>query len=465
MVDAFFFIPKSLQINKGTYNKEQFFYDLHNRIRFKTPKMFIKDILDDDNILSPLSIIKKALNQSVNKTHIDNLIQRELRILASIIKTSLKDKLHFFLRNYKLQKKISFLLNILEEYILIIREFKDQLINLKILIINYNPSEELNDTIKYSEEYISLQIEMFFTKILTKLGESLYESQKNLLIQSIENEQSYRIEQKSRLIIDERSDNEAFIYHEGIMKKYVQGVLYLKKKEKKPQETSLELFYSIGAGLAMFISLFFGIFLYSHLEEYSLPFIGLAVVVYTLRDRIKDHIRKFSQKAIILYLPDKKTDIMDGFYNEKIGICREKMYFPEINKIPKEILDIRKLSNKSSIETEGKPEVCLAYRKKITLSSKKINKMHTRHKDILDITKFNIHYFLHYADDPYHNIVSWRSTDKKLEKYSMSKVYHLNIIFKLTSFGNNNVKEVLYQKYRIILNQNGIKKVLAVIIN
>ena len=35
LLDTYFFIPQSLQINNSTYSKEQFFSDINNRIRFK----------------------------------------------------------------------------------------------------------------------------------------------------------------------------------------------------------------------------------------------------------------------------------------------------------------------------------------------------------------------------------------------------------------------------------------------
>ncbi|MBY8981935.1 MAG: hypothetical protein KGD57_03240 [Candidatus Lokiarchaeota archaeon] len=462
LLDTFFFIPKSLQINRDTYDKEQFFSDLHNRIRFKTPKMSIKDILDEKNILSPLNIINKNLVQPHISDSIDNLIQRELRILASIIKSTLKDKFQFFLNNCELLNKRKSISKLIEEYLINIEEFKNKLVEFKNKILKIQTSEELRDTFQYSDEYISLQLEMWLTKILSRLKKYLDTNTKNSIIKSIENEQSYRRNLNSRLVLEEGTDNEGFIFLEGIMKKYVQGVLYLEKKIKAPQASSLEIFYSIGAGLAMFISLFLGFFIYSNLEEYSIPFIAGAVVIYMLRDRIKDNIRGISQKAVTLYLPDKKIDIMDGFFEEKIGISKEKMYFTDFEKIPLEIIQIRKSSNKSLIENEGKPEVCIIFKKKMILLNKKINKLHTRHTDILDVTRFNIHNFLRYADDPIQKVISWKENENKLDTYSISKVYHLNIIFKLISFQGKKIKEISYQKYRIILNQKGIKKVLAV---
>ena len=79
---------------------------------------------------------------------------------------------------------------------------------------------------------------------------------KTIMVELIEKEQEHREYLKSFLIILEKNDNETFSYQEGIMKKYVQSVLYLEKKKKDPKSQSLEIFYSVAAGVAMFFSLF-----------------------------------------------------------------------------------------------------------------------------------------------------------------------------------------------------------------
>ena len=49
---------------------------------------------------------------------------------------------------------------------------------------------------------------------------------------------------------------------------------------------------------------------------------------------------------------------------------------------------------------------------------------------------------------------------RKFESIPISKVYHLNVIFKLSSFKGKNIDQIYFKKIRIILDQNGIKRVL-----
>ena len=464
LLDTYFFVPKSLQINKDTYSKKQFFSDLNNRIRFKTPQMTVGGLLDGKNIRSPLNVITKTISQiEYGKSNIKNIkkIQRELRLLGSIMKAALRDQFSYFLENFKSLRRPHDLSELLREYLEDIQRFRQRMERISERFIMIQIPEELRETFRYSDEYISMQIEKWLTKILKNLGEYLVENTKDLIVHIIEEEQNYRECLESRLLLKEGEDNEDFSYIEGIMKKYVQGVLYLEKKRKDPQSTSLEIFYSVAAGFAMFISLFLGFLFLSQFPVYGLEAIIGTVVIYMLKDRIKDNIRNISQRAIGLYFPDQRIDIVDGFYEEVIGESKEKMYFLEQEDIPTEVFDIRKASNKSPIEEEGKPEECILFKKKITLYNKKIDEIHTRQKDISDIIRFNIQSFIRYADDPVQDTLHWDAVTRQIKHIPVSKVYHINVIFKLTTFKGKEVSHEYYKKCRIIINQKGIQRLMV----
>ncbi|MFX1381765.1 MAG: hypothetical protein ACFFBP_04910, partial [Promethearchaeota archaeon] len=378
LLDTYFFIPQSLQINKNSYNKEQFFSDLNNRIRFKTPQMSIEGILDQNNQISPLNVIKRNLKQleygniniSITKT-----IMRELRLLACIVKTTLKGECEFLLENFQSKKKEHELSDILKSHMDSLKEFIGEMEGIRKKIMKYQIPIQLRDSFHYSNEYISLQIEKWFTIILMGLEKQLSRDVQDLIIKFMEKEQAYRESLNSTLTLKEDSSNEEFSYFEGITKKYVQGVLYLKKQRKDPQSSSLQILYSIAAGFAMFISLFLGFLVLVIFELNSLPFIIAMVVVYMLKDRIKDNIKGISQKAVGFVFPDQRNDIVDGFFGEKIGESKEKVNFIEPEKIPSEIIKIRQSSKIRSIEEEGKPEDCLLFRKEIVLFREKIDSL------------------------------------------------------------------------------------------
>lgn len=462
LLEVYFFIPESLQINKQSYSKEQFFLDLNNRIRFKTPQMTIQGLLDEQNKLSPIYVLLKKLKEIEygEMSHEINIrIEREIRLLACIIKVSLRDQFSYILTFYQKLKKQGNFVAILCNYLDDIEKLESKMSFLRDAFSISQIPYKLREALQFADEYISLQIKTWIAKAIKGLEKQINNSIRSKMIQIIEREQDFRKSINSLLILEENSENEAFTYYESILKKYVQGVLYLEKKKKDPKSRSLQFLYSFAAGFAMFLSLFLTFLLLSAYDVNSIPFIILAAVIYVFKDRIKDTFRGYSQKAVGLVFPDQRVDILDKFYQVTIGESREKVSFIEWEQVPDEILRVRSSSNKSPLEEEGKPEVVLSYIQKITLLNEKIDEIHKRKKNLSNIIRFNIQDFLKYADDPTQHELLWNSKTTEIEDVLISKVYHLNMILKLSSYKGNAVNKLFFKKFRVILDQKGIKRI------
>ncbi len=61
LVETLLFIPKSLNIDEATWSREQFYRDLHNYVRLKTPVLSFDELLTGSH--SPLLV------QNVNEDH------------------------------------------------------------------------------------------------------------------------------------------------------------------------------------------------------------------------------------------------------------------------------------------------------------------------------------------------------------------------------------------------------------
>ena len=49
---------------------------------------------------------------------------------------------------------------------------------------------------------------------------------------------------------------------------------------------------------------------------------------------------------------------------------------------------------------------------------------------------------------------------KKMEKLRASKVYHINIIFRMRTENIHGEEQIFYKKVRVVLDQKGIKRVV-----
>ena len=470
LLTIYHFIPRSLQVKSSTYSRESFFADLNNNMRFKTPKMAFSGILNDENELSPLFRINKYVQEIMNgvlDSLIINKIVYELRLLGCMIRSNVRKQVSYFLKELS---KISDLDEINEDMLIFLQEIK--FIIQKIRMLNHkfkNPNvpDEIRTAYSYIEIYASLQIQENITKILKKIQDDHSCNEIcSIIVEIINGEVKHRTVMDSRMIKKPNDSNEEFSYWEGIFKKYTQKVLYLEKKVKDDEGTSgfTQFMFSLAAGTAMFFSLLVGVLVANFYPINSFPFILALVVAYMFKDRIKEGLRYLSNKIMVSKFPDRKYQIIDdikGHTKEVLGTVKEKVTFVSWNDVPEEILSKRQ-STGGSIAQEGKPERVLRYIKDLKIDIDKINSIHDRHDDIMDIIRFNIRNFIQYADDILRHEDYWDVENQQIQQTTCVKVYHLNVIMKIDARDEFQNQSISYKKYRIILDQKGIKRVVEI---
>src|SRR4051812_47465130 len=62
--EIFLFIPNNLQVKKENYSKKQFYLDQTNLIRYKTPQISLKNLIEPKNIKSPLIRLQKLTEEN-----------------------------------------------------------------------------------------------------------------------------------------------------------------------------------------------------------------------------------------------------------------------------------------------------------------------------------------------------------------------------------------------------------------
>ena len=92
-IEAYFFIPKNVGVSSINYTKSQFYNDLHAYIRFQTPDMNFNEVNDDNNIHSPLRILKTNLEKLkvMNSEEFDNISITEAKLFGCLINGFLKE--------------------------------------------------------------------------------------------------------------------------------------------------------------------------------------------------------------------------------------------------------------------------------------------------------------------------------------------------------------------------------------
>ncbi|MBI4215530.1 MAG: hypothetical protein HY602_02295, partial [Parcubacteria group bacterium] len=82
-IELYFFVPKSLLIDRDTYKREEFYDDMASLIRYKTPHISIKELGNFESKTSPLARIKKLLSCYEKSSDLE--IVKELKLFGNII--------------------------------------------------------------------------------------------------------------------------------------------------------------------------------------------------------------------------------------------------------------------------------------------------------------------------------------------------------------------------------------------
>lgn len=478
-VDAYFFLPKSLGINRHTYGTEQFYSDVHAYIRFKTPTFPLNALLDPNNRDSPLFRVKdlsaRVLHERKGRK-LHDTISRDLRLLGCLVRAHVRDRVTALCRDLKdirdTYEQHPILLDDVRTSVLSLNEewarVRESLRDLRPTFMQTGMSQALREAYQYVDEYVSLVVQMDFTKLLEAIDEvpglrDLLAQPRTAVVQRILEERSYRSGAGYPSVIDEDpdSENELFIYRRGILKKFVMSVLFLEIEKQKEGQRLAHLSGGFAAGVAMLFSTLLAVWTHTVYAFNSIPFILALVVIYIGKDRIKDSLKQFLASKATRWLYDYSVKIHDPSHRANLGRCREVFSFVERSGVPPAVMGLRNADAKTSIERESKPEVILHYGKEISVTSKVLGKLHGDLHDINDIIRFNVVSFLARMDDPTLRVRTY-STQRDAVVYRQSaKTYHMNVVFVFSSDGRGS--SVSLRRVRVVLDRNGIRRMEIVV--
>lgn len=451
MLEMFGFIPHSLQINEQTYSRSSFYSDINLYTRYKTPKISLKTLINPKKTRSPLNRISLYLDGPIQK---QSKLMYEIRMLGAISRVNIRDRLNIFaalLNSEEIFDEKQYM-----KFISRVKTLKSKLQELYEKIIQSSLTKDTKNAFSFMAQFVFVQIELRFSKFLRKVESKLAEPTRKLIIQLIEETREEKKRFQPSINLDFTESGEVFEHSEGLLKKFTQRVLYLKQIRKKKENQVKQLAYSIAAGVAMVISVLLTVFIVNQFQQNSLPFVVGIVVIYMFKDRIKYFAQWLSKKTIRIYIPDRTHKIFDPYEQTYIGSMRETMRFLDDLEVPQEIVVLRDLE-RSEIEHQENLEMVFKYKKIMQLQARTLSKIHNRVKNVHDIIRFNIRNFIQYADDPYKEnpVVDSDNYSKMVRQY---KVYHLNLVFRITRLKSKKDKKSFYKKVRIVLDQNGIKR-------
>ncbi len=464
-ISTYIFVPRSLGINPGSYTKTQFYRDIQNYIRLKTPTFLLRDFLESS--LSPLNLINKIIggeNWAGDPECKERLIQN-FKFLRSILKSSIREHLNLIQKRIDQappDSKIHLLIHNLVEEFLTEADKITQKFRSFYPVFNLPVEEQIFISYQFADESISLLIEEaaieLFEIVDAYFKKNVRNEFKHKLSKLAETEVKYRQAMGYHSVLQEDGDNEAYIYRASVLKKYTSSILYLTTAIRSEGVQLQQLLFALAAGVSMAFATVIAFYFQQTFGNFTFPFFVALVVGYMFKDRIKELGRSIFTGYLQNILYDRRTIIKTQNGKQKLGVLREKAYFVKEKDIPRTVLVARNRDQITELDNERQGENVICYSKDIVLYSSTFKQVFADMPDITginDIIRYDVRAYLRKMAEP--TQVKKYLQDGELKTALCHKVYHLNLISKYKSVSPQ--KDKIYKHLRLILDQEGIKRI------
>ncbi len=465
-ISTYIFIPKTLGIDERHYSKADFYRDVQNYIRLKTPNLILRDFTTNSS--SPLITINKIVSQE-NWAITPNCNERlttAFKFLSAMLKSSIRDHINLIQKRITEappKAKIHLIIHNLVEEFLVETEKIANAYRATFTVFNLpNVEGQTFEAYKLADESISLLIEESAVEMFQIVAEYIKSDDKIAFQEALSNraiaETKYRKSRGYRSVLKNKSMNEEFIFRVSELKKHASSVLFLSTDVHREGVGLEQLLFAVAAGLSMIFATITAFYFQQKYGNFTFSFFVALVVGYMFKDRIKELIRSLFSKYLQNILFDRRIIIRTLDDKHRLGILREKVSFVRETDIPKKILSVRNRDRFDVASLDGRTEYVIQYSKDITLFTKTFK---SAFADILgitainDIMRYNIAAYLKKMGEPIQNRPYLK--DGQLDTALCHKVYHLHLVSKYTTVSSQ--KEKSYKHTRLVLDQEGIKRV------
>ncbi|MBE2230719.1 MAG: hypothetical protein IAE96_08755 [Chitinophagaceae bacterium] len=445
------FLPGSLDINRHTYSKADFYRDTKSNIRLITPVYILRDIAEGGN--SCFTYLEKsftALASSPTRTH-RTAYEYQIKMFLSILKSSLREEVSHISAaadsdlDYLVYNFIMYTSRIAERYRALYK-----IINVPTI------DTPMMEVFRYGDEFMSNTIEFHCFRLIRNLKKRNPEQimqQQTSLSGLIEQEISYRQEKNYPVAsLHNRRNNNDLIYRLSTLKKYAESHLFLNVDKRKDGILIEQLLYSLAAGISMIFATVVAFSVQQKFGNLTMPLFVALVVSYMLKDRIKDFARYyFAHKLGSRYFDHK---IKMKIRHQPIGWERESMDFISPNKVPPEISKTRNrtlfFNSNSAVNTEK----VLLYRTRMYINRKKLDQSNSYTiEGVNSIIRFNVLQLMRNMDNAEFPLYC---PDEK-EGYQVvygDKLYYINLVIQ-----KQHDEQRALQRYRIGISRKGIQHI------
>lgn len=464
-ISTYLFFPNSLGITEESYPKDEFYRDVKNYIRIKTPILSLRDLIDSD--ITPLSNVREIVSQTnwYQDEELNKHLIRALKLFGAMFKSTLRE--HMNLVDKRIQEAVSeakihtLAENLIEEFInqskQISTRYRSFYAELNLPIVR----EETFLAYTLVDEYTSLLIQESATELFKTVSRHFdKENQKCLedLNHIVQMERTHRASHGYGTILKPGDANEVYAFRASVLKKYVGSILHLSTDSQREGQGMEHFLMALVAGVSMVFATIIAFYFQTIYGNFTFPVFVALVIGYMFKDRIKEFGRAILSSKLHNFLYDRRINIktLDGKY--KLAVLREKTSFISEKDLPKAVLTARHKDPFADLDNEGMGETIICHTKDIILDASLFPKAfegYPKVNGINDIIRYNIQAYLQKMADPIKEQLLLENG--QLKTVRTQKVYHVNVVSQYKSITPR--VEILHKRMRLVLTRQGIKRI------
>ncbi len=490
-IESYLFLPASIGINPDSYTREYFYRDFSSLTRYDVPSLSLQQVLDTGLEISPLSrlvVMQNPIRRDNGRVSgsAGKAVRYELCVLGCIARERILDCVRAtYERLTPPISKAGWNANWLEETCELagacfeqVEKVEQRLRSLKREYAAMTQDREVLESFEYVDEAISIECQRAAAQIAAMLANAREKdaplggpnalSLLKTLPSLYEREEKHREQAGYPSMLEEEKGvtaqhiNEHLIYRQGLLRNYCHDVLMLTTFTQPGSKSMQTLLNAMAAMAAMFVFLVVLYFVQKRVSADGLLYLALPVLAYALKDRVKDGLKLAFAKRATGMLRDHEVELIDRRTDPLlVGKVYDVFNFVVFKKLPDDIREIRARSAVAEHADEGRPEQVLRHEREMLLHVDRVFQRHKRVDCICTKYRLSVRHMLFRMDEPVKSIEVLRKCEAQPEAWiadsvQARKVYHANLVLKVSSEDATGKWHAQLRKFRLILTREGI---------
>ena len=451
---TYLFLPYTLGVSSRTYGPSDFYRDVQNYIRLRTPRLTADQVLESEQ--SPLVLLERLARDASARDR-NGRIVANLKLLHPVAKIALTALTRTDDRVSDRNKDSS--IRRTQRALELCETLLDRFHALRASLATLS-SSEVDGAYRLVDEALSL----FFEQTLLERHEALDQLDETKKAQKLQARirdliaagQQHRDRQRAAAGAPPLQDHE-LLERLSLLKKYSSEVLFLRTDRKPEGKTIEHLALAGAAGLAMAFATLVTFYSQRFWNTYSIELFLAFVCGYMFKDRIKEIARGWFASVLNKRLDDHRLLLYARDGVRQLGYIRERVRFIKPDEAPPDVLLRRKgWTEQALLDTPVvRGEVVLVHRREVVFDPAALAAPGERAPSdgISDIARLDIRPLLAKMDDPRGKRL--RFNGDRVETVRYQRTYPVYLITATRS--DPNQAPAVVTAARILLNRKGVR--------